>query len=123
MNDSNANSTNGDVSLLGITLGEVPNTDGLKSRILQKTAQMPQLNGETAEVKGNAVPFVQKKYIAPFALAASVALMAVLFVPTNTTEQTIVAIESVDIDTVLSEDDFIFEEAMLFEDELMFAQL
>lgn len=122
MNNKNT-STNIDERLFNIELDEVPSTDALQSRILHKIQNMQQNVSEPAESQNNITSlasFTKKKYFAPFALAASVALMAVLLVPTSTTEQNIATVDNVE---ALSDDDWGFEEAMLFEDELMFANL
>lgn len=125
-NDMNNNNTSPNVNdkLFGIELDDVPRTDSLQARILQETRGMQQnVTEESVENLDNITSlasFAKKKYFAPFALAASVALMAVLFMPINTVEQNIAAVDGIE---TLSGDDWSFEEAMLFEDELMFANL
>jgi len=121
MKQSNSNSTNTDIDFLDVSLGAVPSAKALKSRILSETKGMEQLSVEPDSRNAN-VTFLKSmfksKYTSSVALAASVALMAVLLLPSTLQQDLGTQQEN---NFVL--DDLNFDEAMLLHDELMFAQL
>ena len=131
-----------DESLFEVQLDSVPSAEELKSRILQTTETLPQLHNadmvqepsaneepsaskkySTAQQPSTVIKFLKPKYIAPFAVAASVALVAVLWFPTanqQSVNHSTVAVTQGDFST---SDDLDFEEAMILYDEELFAQL
>lgn len=125
------NSSSIDESLFDLPLGDVPSTSALKSRILDKTQNLPQLNGaqlneqkqDILKQQGSNVSFLERliepKFVGVFAVAASVALVAVLWVP-NLEEK---SLNQVDANLFTSEDDLDFQETMILFDEQMFANL
>ena len=121
MKNHDINSSSIDESLFDLSHSDVPNTSALQSRILDKTKNLPQLN-EQKQQNSN-VSFLKRviepKFIGAFAVAASVALVAVLWVP-NMEEK---SLNQVDADLFTSEDDLDFQETMILFDEQMFAHL
>ena len=112
---------------------DVPDASALKLRILELTEGMPpqmarENLADNVQVKDK-VSFISKffeaKFFAPFAVAASVALMAVLWFPSslNQTETISDVVLSEESSVFTLEDDLEFEETMIYLDEQMFAQL
>ena len=137
-----------DESLFEVQLDSVPSTEELKSRILQTTETLPQLHsadmvqepsadkepsankepsaGEKSLISqqsSTVIKFLKPKYIAPLAVAASVVLVAVLWVPTATQQSVNHSTAAVIQDGFSTSDNLDFEEAMVLYDEELFAQL
>ena len=125
-----------DESLFEVQLDSVPSTEELKSRILQKTETLPQLhnadmvqepsaNKEPSAVQepSTLIKFLKPKYIAPLAVAASVVLVAVLWVPTANQQSLNHSTAAVIQDGFSTSDNLDFEEVMVLYDEELFAQL
>ena len=164
MPNNDIHSSKIDESLFEVQL-EAPDTKALQSRILQLTASMPQQASRDelvqTPIEQEKVSLLHKlfdaKFIAPIAVAASVALIAILLIPgtvqqagenrpyllsnaDSATTESVISI-SVPAAEVLSttaelstndsitdspftvDDDLDFQEAMVFFDEQMFAQL
>ena len=125
-----------DESLFEVQLDSVPSSEELKSRILQATETLPQLHnadmvqepsaGEKSLISqqsSTVIKFLKPKYIAPLAVAASVVLVAVLWVPTATQQSVNHSTAAVIQDGFSTSDNLDFEEAMVLYDEELFAQL
>ena len=131
-----------DESLFEVQLDSVPSTEELKSRILQTTETLPQLhnadmvqepsaNKEPSAVQepsadkepSTLIKFLKPKYIAPLAVAASVALVAILWVPTANQQSLNHSTAAVIHGGFSTSDNLDFEEAMVLYDEELFAQL
>ena len=131
-----------DESLFEVQLDSVPSTEELKSRILQTTETLPQLHNAdmVQEPSANKEPsadkepsagkesstlikFLKPKYIAPLAVAASVALVAILWVPTANQQSLNHSTAAVIHGGFSTSDNLDFEEAMVLYDEELFAQL
>ncbi len=118
-------------SLFDVDSTDVPNTDALQFRILQKTKMLTQQANNNQQIKqaGKAFSFLsiaeffQPKLAASFTVAASVALIVVLLVPglsqQSATEPGIAIVQN----GFSVSDEIDFEEAMMLDDELIFAQL
>jgi len=79
---SNDSFSKTDESLFETTV-DLPDTSELKSRIIQLTATMPQ-HDEHADLRQNGSllsKLFEPKFVVPFAVAASIALIAILWVP------------------------------------------
>ena len=119
-----------DESLFEVQLDSVPSTEELKSRILQKTETLPQLHNADMVQEPSAdkepstlIKFLKPKYIAPLAVAASVALVAILWVPTANQQSLNHSTAAVIHGGFSTSDNLDFEEAMVLYDEELFAQL
>ena len=125
-----------DESLFEVQLDSVPSTEELKSRILQTTETLPQLHNadmvqepsadkepSAAKESSTLIKFLKPKYIAPLAVAASVALVAILWVPTANQQSLNHSTAAVIQDGFSTSDNLDFEEAMVLYDEELFAQL
>ena len=126
MNSNDINSSSIDESLFDLSLGDVPNTSALQLRILDETQNLPQLNEQKQHIhkqQGSNVSFfkrlIEPKFVGAFAIAASIALVAVLWVPNMDGK----SLNQVDANLFTSEDDLDFQETMILFDEQIFAQL
>jgi len=126
MKNYDINSSSIDESLFDLSFGDAPDTSALQSRILDKTQNLPQLNGvqfHKQKQPNSNVSFLKRviepKFVGAFAVAASVALVAVLWVP-NMEDK---SLNQVDANLFTSEDDLDFQETMILFDEQMFAHL
>ena len=172
MPNNDIHSSKIDESLFEVQL-EAPDTKALQSRILQLTASMPQQASRDelvqTPIEQEKVSLLHKlfdaKFIAPIAMAASVALIAILLIPgtaqqadenrpyllsntesattksvisisvpaaetlsttaeaLNTTAEALNTTDSITDSPFTVDDDLDFQEAMVFFDEQMFAQL
>ena len=165
MPNNDIHSSKIDESLFEVQL-EAPDTKALQSRILQLTASMPQQASRDelvqTPIEQEKVSLLHKlfdaKFIAPIAMAASVALIAILLIPgtvqqadenrpyllsnadsattesvisisvpaaeaLSTTAEALNATDSITDSPFTVDDDLDFQEAMVFFDEQMFAQL
>jgi len=127
---------------------DTPDTSELKSRIMKLTSTMPQQLDNDAVVFAEDKPteekvlflskFFKPKFITPFAVAASIVFMAVLWVPSGFQQDETNPHFLSEAETSFSEDkehlaeaeasftvndDLDFQETMVFFDEQMFVQL
>lgn len=134
MKNNDIHSSEADESLFETQI-DMPDTSVLKSRILQLTETMPQqvvhkkLAGKTDSRHKDSFSskLFELKVVAPFAVAASVILMAVLLLPNGVPNAPQQMVASVDVTSsqvpFTVDDDLDFQEAMVFFDEQIFAQL
>ena len=106
-----------------------PSTNDLQARILSATAAMPQESGAPVQVSLSSklvsiVSMIKPKHVASFAVAASVMLAAVLWVPSVVSPSGLepVAQEVGNLTDEYLLDDLEFDLAMLVEEDLFFSQ-